>query len=174
VDGAIAHAWGEWISGLGEWHLFGALTYDPRKVRARPGNAAVRRDVSRWLGYSPGHPSVFVEGAVLAIEYQRNEWPHVHPLLRLRGGLGPGAIRDLGQAWFQDHGYALLERPRQASAVASYAAKYLAKDLDRGDVIFWPSKGTLSSAEPALPLQELAPSRNGRQRSPLYSTTARV
>jgi len=150
VKDDVRQCWGRWIAGLGEWHLFGGITYDPRTVVARPSNAAVRRDVSRWLGYSPGHPGVFVEAAVVAIELQGNEWPHAHPLLRLRGGLGPGAISALGQAWFQRHGWAQLERPKEARAVAEYAAKYLSKDLDRGDVIFWPRRGWLTGHQPVL------------------------
>jgi hypothetical protein len=56
----------------------------------------------------------------------------------------------LGQAWFKPHGYAKLERPREATAVSAYAAKYLAKDLDRGDVIFWPLRGPLTPHQPRL------------------------
>jgi hypothetical protein len=146
----VASAWGEWIGGLGDWHVFGGLTYDPRKVDRRPGVSRVRGDLQRWLGDSKGHPSVFIEAAVVAVEYQRNEWPHAHPLLRLSGGVGPGSLRVLGQAWFQRHGFALLERPRSASDVAAYAAKYLAKDLDKGDVLFWPSTGSLIPHQPGL------------------------
>jgi hypothetical protein len=147
---SVAVAWGDWIAGLGDWHVFGGLTYDPRKVARRPRNDEVRRDLCRWLGDSSEHPGVFVEAAVVAIEYQRNEWPHAHPLLRLRGGLGAGQIGVLGQAWFQRHGWAELERPKEASAVTSYAAKYLAKDLDRGDVVFWPQRGSLGVHQPGL------------------------
>jgi hypothetical protein len=146
----ITEAWGSWISGLGDWHVFGALTYDPRKVDFRPGYATARGHVLRWLGNSKGHPSQFIEAAVVAIEYQKNEWPHFHPLLRLRGGLAFGDISDLRQAWFRDHGYAKLEEPASAIAVASYAAKYLAKELGKGDVIFWPPRGPLTSHQPRL------------------------
>lgn len=147
----VSAAWGEWVSSMGEWHVFGGLTYDPRRVPGRPSDATVRGHVLRWLGDSKRHPGVFVEAAVVAIEHHKNEWPHAHPLLRLRGGLRFGDIRSLGQAWFQRHGYAKLERPRQARAVAEYAAKYLAKDLGKGDVLFWPVDGPLTTHQDALP-----------------------
>lgn len=140
----VIEAWGEWIASIGEWHVFGGLTYDPRKVLARPNDATVRRHVREWLGRTPGHPSVFVEAAVVAIEHHKSEWPHCHPLLRVSGGLAPGTIRDLGQAWFQRHGWADLERPKAPRAVAEYAAKYLSKDLGRGDVLFWPPAGPIA------------------------------
>jgi hypothetical protein len=146
----VTRAWGEWVSGMGEWHVFGGLTYDQRRTAYRPSDAGVRRDVLRWLGNSKGHPAEFIEAAVVSIEHHRNEWPHAHPLLRLRGGLGPRALAHLGQAWFRDHGYAKLERPQDQVAVASYAAKYLAKELGKGDVIFWPPRGPLTSHQPAL------------------------
>jgi len=150
VAPGLSTEWGDWITSLGEWHVFGGLTYDPRTVERRPGVRQVRDDVSRWLGDSKEHAGVFIEAAVVAVEYQRNEWPHCHPLLRLRGGLAPNAIGILGQAWFQRHGWAQLERPRQAAAVAAYAAKYLSKDLDRGEVILWPQESDLRSHQPGL------------------------
>lgn len=137
--------WGEWIASLGEWHAFGALTYDPRKHRGVPGNDVARANVRRWLGGSArvlGRP---VEAAVVALEYQKNGWPHFHPLLRLPGGLQPGDLARLGQAWYGPHGYAKLEPPRSRSDVCAYASKYLAKDLSRGDVLFWPPRGDLRS-----------------------------
>jgi len=86
----------------------------------------------------------------VALEYQKNGWPHFHPLLRLAGGLQPGDIARLGQAWYKPHGYARLEPPRSRVDVCSYAAKYLAKDLSRGDVIFWPLRGPIGQHQPAL------------------------
>jgi cell wall-associated NlpC family hydrolase len=64
--------------------------------------------------------------------------------VRLRGHLRPGSCSALGQSWFRRHGYARLEAPRSPADTATYAAKYLSKDLSRGDVIFWPPRGPLS------------------------------
>lgn len=146
----VTDAWGEFIAGMGEWHVFGGLTYDPDRRTTVPGSDVARAHVRRWLGDSKRHPGVFVEAAVVALEYQRNGWPHFHPLLRLRGGARPGVFGELGQAWFKEHGYARLTSPRSELDVSRYAAKYLAKDLSRGDVIFWPTRGPLTTHQPTI------------------------
>jgi hypothetical protein len=61
-----------------------------------------------------------------------------------------GLFADLGHLWFKRHGYAKLEQPRSVNDVSAYAAKYLSKDLSRGDVIFWPLAGDLVAHQPAL------------------------
>lgn len=146
----VGEAWGDWIASMGEWHVFGALTYDQRRRPGMPGSDVARAHVRRWLRDRSRGPGARVEAAVVALEYQRNGWPHFHPLLRLRGGLAPGDIAELGQGWFKPHGYAKLEAPRSRDAVATYAAKYLTKDLSRGDVIFWPPTGSLGVHQPGL------------------------
>lgn len=148
--GAVAQAWGQWVAEMGEWHVFGALTYDQRRRTTVPGADVAKRHVAKWLREAPRTLGREVEAAVVALEYQRNGWPHFHPLLRVPGGLQSGDITRLGQAWFQPHGYAKLEAPRSSSDVCAYAAKYLAKDLDRGDVLFWPTRGSLSAHQPGL------------------------
>jgi len=148
----VSEAWGKWVADMGEWHVFGGLTYDPKRYPHRFDDIHARGHVERWLGNSKGHPGVFIEAAVVALEHHRNGWPHFHPLLRLRGGLHGGELETLGQAWFRDHGYAKLEVPRDHDAVCSYASKYLAKDLSRGDVVLWPRRGPLAIHEPALKL----------------------
>lgn len=169
----VQEAWGEWIAAMGDWHVFGALTYaqrrrpyvppgaqrvtefaSPQRLRqAPPGNPGAdvgKRHVMRWLRdvQLPGERQV--EAAVVALEYQKNGWPHFHPLLRLPGGLQKGDIVALGTAWFAPHGYAKLEAPRSATDVCEYAAKYLSKDLGRGDVIFWPRRGPMTTHQPRL------------------------
>lgn len=138
------------MTGLGEWHLFGALTYRDQDDRPARGGEAVTRDCRTWLRKGEkllGRP---IEAGVLAIEHHKTGWPHVHPLLRLAGGLQYPDIQTLGQIWFNWHGYARLEAPRSAQDVCAYAAKYLAKDLSRGDVVLWPLKGSLSVHQPAM------------------------
>jgi hypothetical protein len=146
----VSDAWGEWVAGMGEWHLFGGLTYDQRRRRLDahslpipPGADAARGHVVKWLEEAPKRIGRPVEAAVVALEYQRNGWPHFHPLLRLAGGLQAGDLAALGGAWFEKYGYGRLEAPRELAAVCLYASKYLSKDLDRGDVIFWPRWGSL-------------------------------
>lgn len=146
----VRDAWGEWVAEMGEWHVFGALTYDQRRRETVPGADVAKAHVRRWLRDATGPRAGSVEAAVVALEYQKNGWPHFHPLLRLSGGTRAGDFARLGQAWFKEHGYAKLEAPRSASDVSAYAAKYLSKDLSRGDVVFWPVRGPLTTHQPAL------------------------
>ena len=106
----------------------------------------VKRHALGWLKeHNARYPSRPVEAAVLALEYQKNGWPHLHPLLRLGGGLQDGDIARLGTLWFRRFGGNRLERPRSTADVAEYASKYLVKDLARGDVLFYPLRGSLST-----------------------------
>jgi hypothetical protein len=155
----VAQAWGNWIADMGEWHVFGALTYAQQNRTTVPGSDVAKAHVRRWLGESQKTVGRPIEAAVVALEYQRNGWPHFHPLLRMPGGLRPYDLARLGQAWYRLHGYAKLEVPRSAPDVCAYAAKYLSKDLSRGDVIFWPARGSLSTHQPQL----LRRSRSGKR-----------
>jgi hypothetical protein len=146
----ISDAWGEWIASMGEWHVFGGLTYRQLEGKAPPGADVVRAHARRWLREAPRACGRPVEAAVIALEYQRNGWPHLHPIVRLPGGLHPGDLATLGTAWYRQHGIAKLEVPRSAPDVCRYAAKYLSKDLNRGDVIFWPPRGPLSVHQPGF------------------------
>jgi hypothetical protein len=166
---AVADAWGDWIAGMGEWHLFGGLTYDQRRRRLDgtgmpipPGADVARRHVLRWLGDGSERLGRPVEAAVVALEYQRNGWPHFHPLLRLPGGLAGNELQELGGLWFERHGYAKLEPPRDRADVCAYAAKYLSKDLARGDVLFWPRRGGLGVHQPGLAAQARSASKRRR------------
>jgi hypothetical protein len=146
----VTAAWGDWVAEMGDWHVFGALTYDPRRRRAVPGADVAKAHVRRWLRDAPKVLGRQVEAAVVALEYHKSGWPHFHPLLRLPGGLLGGEFAALGQAWYRPHGYAQLTRPRDQVDVARYAAKYLVKDLSRGDVVFWPLRGSLGVHQPGL------------------------
>jgi len=154
----VAQAWGEWVAATGEWHVFGGLTYDPARAFGRPHPEACGKHVRRWLRAAPRALGREVEAAVVATEYHRSGWPHFHPLLRLAGGNQGNELRELGQLWFREHGYAKLEVPRSVQDVAMYAAKYLSKDLSTGDVLLWPPKGDLRAHAPAL-LALLPPAR---------------
>jgi hypothetical protein len=168
---AVTQAWGEWIAGMGRWDLFGGLTYDQRRraprspgpqrssqvwgggqrLRYGPGRLGAEvawQHVNSWLEYAPKRLGRPVEAAVVALEYQRNGWPHFHPLLRLAGGLQPHDIERLGSLWVERHGYNRLEPPRNRQDVCAYAAKYLSKDLGRGDILFWPPAGQVALPEP--------------------------
>ena len=144
----LRREWGEWIAAQGPWHVFGALTYDQRRYRGRTDTryGAIPPDVTkahakRWLRDTNKVLDGRLEAAVLALEYQKNGWPHFHPLLRLAGGLHGNEFALAGGLWYGDHGYAKLEAPRDAKDVTAYAAKYLSKGLDQGDVLIWPFKG---------------------------------
>lgn len=158
TDGqGLSEAWGEWIAGLGEWHLFGGLTYDQRRrrqdlrgVAIAPGADSAKHHVLKWLHDGSKRVGGRLEAAVVALEYQKNGWPHFHPLLRLGGGLQGNELAQLGGLWFERHGYARLERPRDRDDVCAYASKYLSKDVSRGDVLFWPQRGLLGSHQPSL------------------------
>lgn len=158
-DKAVAEAWGEWVSSMGEWHLFGALTYDPRRyvmsssgsVGRGPHPEAVQKHVRAWLRESSRRLNRPIEAAVVAVEAHKSGWPHAHPLLRLAGGLQERDVTTIGEVWFERRGYAKLEAPRNVQDVAEYAAKYLSKDVLRGDILFWPPAGGLDRHQPALP-----------------------
>lgn len=151
---SLGEAWGQWVSEMGRWDLFGGLTYDQRRCRPdgrgafiAPGADVVKSHALKWLRQFGEQHGRSIEAAVVALEYQKNGWPHLHPLLRVEGGLQGGEIRALGTAWYQAHGGNRLEVPRSNGDVAAYAAKYLTKDLARGDVIFWPVRGPLAERQ---------------------------
>lgn len=142
---------------MGEWHLFGGLTYDQRRARGggqvgvQPGADVVKAHAVRWIkdfNKGRGRP---IEAAVVALEYHKNGWPHLHPLLRIAGGLQGDEIKTLGGLWYREHGGNKLEVPRTREDVCAYASKYLVKDLARGDVVLWPLRGPLTSHQPSLP-----------------------
>lgn len=157
LDAVVADAWGSWVADMGEWHVFGALTYDPKRRRTdglggpiAPGADVVRAHIRSWIRDSQRQLGRELEAAVVAVEHHKSGWPHAHPLVRVAGGLQGNEFATLGQAWFREHGYARLEQPRDRSDVCAYAAKYLAKDLSRGDVVLWPFRGSLSQHQVGL------------------------
>ena len=155
---------------MGEWHVFGGLTYDPSRrgrtdghgVPIAPGADVVLAHARQWLREGQRRLGRDLEAAVVALEYHKSGWPHLHPLVRVAGGLQGTEFATLGQTWFERHGYARLERPSDASAVAAYASKYLTKDLSRGDVLLWPSRGPLDRHQPQLSVPRRRPGRRGK------------
>lgn len=83
--------------------------------------------------------------AVVGLEYHRNGWPHFHPLIAIEGGLDAHGreIATLGTWWFERFGGNRLSEVRDPHQAGAYASKYLAKDLDQGDVFFWPERGPI-------------------------------
>lgn len=151
----LADTWGTFVAeDLGPWHLFGGLTFDQERfaryqVRVgkstrtyvRPPGWRLPRDLAERLFHrweSDVRALVGPVEYVVALEYHRNGWPHLHPLLRLDRGLQQGDIAALGTLWRERCGLEALEVPRDRLAVCAYAAKYLSKDLARGDVILSP------------------------------------
>ncbi len=142
---------------MGRWDLFGGLTYDPKRARVDrvgapipPGADVVRSHALQWVREASKQLGRPVEAAVMALEYQKNGWPHLHPLVRISGGLQGGEIRALGTWWYEHHGGNRLEEPWSKESVTAYAAKYLSKDLSRGDVVFYPLRGPLSVVQQGL------------------------
>jgi len=141
---------GEWLADMADWTLFGTLTYDPERCRLVPGKRygersmpgldVVRAHAFRWLRSGPVAVGRPVEAAVVGVERHKSGWPHMHALLKLPGGVHKGDLVGMGQSWYREHGYARLELPRQKDDVAAYVAKYVAKDIDRGDLIFFRCK----------------------------------
>jgi len=138
-------ALGDMIAGLRDWSLFGTMTYDQRRYpkewlwcdtwvpRAIPGDRA-KKDFHGWINDASGALGRRIE-FVCGMEYQKNGWPHFHALLDL-GGLDDGDIARIGRLWYARYGYDRLEIPRLVADCAAYAAKYLVKDISRGDVLF--------------------------------------
>lgn len=140
------------------WEVFGGLTLDPKtngsQEWAKATSGPIFRGMcERWLKDCEAVMGRKLH-AVVAIEYQKNGWPHGHPLVAVEGGLeartwGPertdgngrmfGDISHMRHQWMErrDRGWAKLEIPRSMGAVATYASKYLSKGLDTGDVILW-------------------------------------
>jgi hypothetical protein len=147
----VREAWADWVTALGDWHLFGTLTYRETPGRGKPHPEAVERHVQRWLQAAPkilGRP---VEAAVVGVERHRSSWPHAHAVLRLPGGVQKHDLVALGQAWYLPHGYAKLELPKSRNDVVAYVCKYVTKDLEQGNVILWPRRGRMSDHQPGLP-----------------------
>lgn len=160
--------WGRWVSTLRKWDLFATLTYDPLKVNGTPeesrGELArvnefrSERHVTNWLQRVENVIDRPVD-AIMVMERHESGQPHWHGLLSM-GGLAFGDIRQMSTLWFDKHGFARLEVPRDRSLgdremaalrergidesalpVAQYCAKYLIKrvslvilhlDVDRG------------------------------------------
>ena len=169
AENTLRDAWVDWIAGMGEWHVFGGLTYDPKRridpARGKdpimPSDEVVLRHVRQWLRESQRRLGRDVEAAVVAVEHHKSGWPHAHPLVRVAGGLQGNEFATLGTVWYERHGYAKLERPLDQGAVSAYASKYLSKDLASGDVIFWPSRGPLNRHQPELSVPQRARIRAG-------------
>lgn len=150
----MTEAWGEWIAQLRDWDVFGGMTFDQRRAaQERIWKSSVvtigrrvSRDVAvkrfhRWIDDASGVLGRRIE-YVAALEYQKNGWPHFHPLLDV-GELQQGDISRLGRTWWRLAGGSQLSRPRNTLDVSRYSAKYLAKDLAVGDVLL--SKGLASA-----------------------------
>jgi hypothetical protein len=138
----LARAWGGYIASLGPWDVFGGLTYDLRRRERPVSPASALRDATRWLGRGQALLRRELTG-VLAVEHHKNGTPHIHPLVRVRGGLRGDEFGQLGQLWFKQHGYAKLEEPRSHDDVCEYAAKYLSKDVSEGTIVLWPLRAGL-------------------------------
>lgn len=92
--------------------------------------------VRKWLRAGEERLSRPISG-IIALESQRNGWPHFHPLLSIEGGLQDGDIAKLGLLWYNANGGNRLEQPGREEHVTAYLAKYLFKEADISDVIIW-------------------------------------
>lgn len=147
----VREAWADWVMQMGEWHLFGTLTYRETPGRGKPHPEAVERHIQGWLGGAGkliGRP---VEAAVVGVERHRSSWPHAHAVMRLPGGLRTHDVVALGQSWFAPHGFAKLELPKSRDDVVAYVCKYVTKDLEQGNLILWPPRGSLGVHQAGLP-----------------------
>lgn len=145
---------GEMIAELRSWDLFGTMTYDQRRYpkerlwvdtwvpKVVPGDRA-KRDFLGWVNDASGALGRRIE-FVCGMEYQKNGWPHFHALLDL-GGLDDGDVVRIGQLWYARYGFDRVEIPRSVADCATYAAKYLVKDISCGDVLF--SKGLAETVD---------------------------
>ena len=72
---------------------------------------------------------------VCALQYQKNGWPHFHPLLDTHGLVG-NEIGVLSRLWREEAGGCELSVPRDGEAVSRYACRYASRDLADCDVLF--------------------------------------
>lgn len=149
LEAAASQQWGEWVGSLRRWDVFGGLTYrdqlrpgDPYRLRGPRPLELVKRDVEYLTREFKRQTGRRVEATVAAIESHQNGWPHVHPLMGVEG-FTDGDLRLLWGIWYEKHGAGKLSVPRSQDDVSRYAAKYLAKDIGRGDVVILPARATL-------------------------------
>jgi len=138
---------GDWLADMAKWDLYGTLTYDPKRCRlipgrrdgerSMPGMDVVKAHAFRWLRQGPVAVGRPVTAAVVGIERHKSGWPHMHTLVKFPAGVQKGDLAGMGQAWYREHGFAKLELPRSRDDVAIYVAKYVSKDIDVGDLIFF-------------------------------------
>jgi hypothetical protein len=140
-----SEAYGAFVASIRRWDVFGGLTYrsqasgtDATRLRGPRPLELVKRDVEWWIREVRRQAHLEVEAAVVAIESHRSGWPHIHPLLGLRGGLQEGDLKRLWQVWYERYGGGKLSAPRSQGEVSAYACKYLTKDIARGDVMILP------------------------------------
>jgi hypothetical protein len=169
----VRQAMGDWILSQVRPSVFGGLTHDPRRrVVKLAAQRADKRGFTRLaarltdgdtprrladvpIGRDPAVARVFewltaceqatgkgIAGLV-ALEYHRNGAPHFHPLLELAGGLDQGDIVKMGLPWYRANGGNRLQVPRSEGEAAAYCAKYVCKQPEHGDLLFWPRGGEL-------------------------------
>jgi hypothetical protein len=132
----------------GDWNRRGASRFSWRDQERKSDGSVVRgsglvhresveADVKQWVRDSAALIGRRIE-YVIALERQHftGQW-HAHPLLDC-GGVDDLEREAMGRMWFDRHGLSKLEYPRDSGDAAAYAAKYLAKDMERGDILLSP------------------------------------
>ncbi len=117
----------EWLSHLATWDLCVLLTYDldrptTHTLATRVGlegrcRASVGDDVRRWLLRCEellGSPI----RAIFRQEHHQRGWPHWHGVVAAPGIL-THQIAAMEEEWFDEHGYAWIERPLTPAGLPS-------------------------------------------------------
>lgn len=158
-EACTAHqAFGDWL-GSWPWQVFGTSTV--HRARVGDDGRPVFPSAMTAENYSRRFASILVRlerrlgrriVCVWGVEAHQDGYPHGHFLLSVDGGVREGDFRAIAREHWERLGFVRCELPRDRTACARYAAKYLLKtgcDLEVfPEVIPWrESRGGLQHSE---------------------------
>jgi hypothetical protein len=124
----------------GDWNRQGQRRFqwsDDHPAPPLVHREVVERHVKDWVRECAALLGRRIE-YVIALERQHftGQW-HAHPLMDC-GGADQADRSAMGMAWYRAHGLSKLDYPRSSQDAATYASKYLFKDMEAGDALLSP------------------------------------